>query len=101
MTWPSRDSQAPALAQVSRKDPERHQEVFSAVPLSGKQRPAKIWDPQMFYSQLSQEAKLCLRHPMESIYTLKHYMFSMGLALAQAPNQPESLEVATDCSTTP
>jgi hypothetical protein len=39
MTQPSRDSQA--LAQVSRKVLEGHQEMFLAVPLSGKLRSMK------------------------------------------------------------
>ena len=43
---PSRDSQTSASARVSRRDPERHQEKFSAVPLSLKQRSEKTRDPQ-------------------------------------------------------
>lgn len=38
VTWPSKDSQASASTQISRRDLEGHQENFSAVPLSGKER---------------------------------------------------------------
>jgi hypothetical protein len=50
VTPPSRDSQASALAGISRRDQQGHQEPFSAVPLSGKQRSAKMGDPQALHS---------------------------------------------------
>jgi hypothetical protein len=46
MTRPSRDSQAPVLAQVTRQDQEEHQEKFSALPFLAKQeRSEKMGDP--------------------------------------------------------
>jgi hypothetical protein len=46
----NRDIQASASAWVSRRDQQEHQEKFSAVPLSGKQRSAKMWDPQKWHT---------------------------------------------------
>ena len=64
--WPSRDSPASDLAQVSRRDTEGCQEKFLAVPLSGKPRSVENLDPQALHSYLYQQAKLCLCHSVES-----------------------------------
>ena len=64
--WPSRDSPASDLAQVSRRDTEGCQEKFLAVPLSGKQRSVKSRDPQALHSYLYQQDKVCLRHSVKS-----------------------------------
>ena len=65
---PSRDSQASALAPLSRRDPEPCQEKFSAVSLSRKQRSAKTWDPRAHStgkssSAESGSAESCLHSP--------------------------------------
>jgi hypothetical protein len=67
VTWPSRDSQALALAWVSRRDPEGHQEKFSAVPLSAKRRSAKIWATASYISKPS-SISVTLQSP---VYTLQ------------------------------
>jgi len=82
---PSRNSQAWArLAWANRKDKgqQEHQEKFSAVPLSLKQRSAKTQDQQALYSKLYRQAQPSLCHcPLSPIYTpSKHHVSSMGLA---------------------
>jgi hypothetical protein len=68
---PSRDSQASALARVSRGDTEGCQEKFSAVSLAGKQRSAKTQVPQVLHRQLYKQAKLRPCHgPPSPFYTL-------------------------------
>jgi hypothetical protein len=46
----SRDSQALALAKVSRRVQKEYQEKFSAVSLSGKLRSVNMGEPQMLHS---------------------------------------------------
>jgi hypothetical protein len=59
--WPSRDSQASDLAQVSRRDTEGCQEKFLAVPLSTNQRSVKTQKSNQWRletNKLYQQAKL-------------------------------------------
>lgn len=70
-TGPSRDSQASTLARDSRRDQEEHQEKFSAVPLSGKQRSVKIQDPQHATSSVSKPSSSSSTVHGSPIYTLQ------------------------------
>lgn len=110
MVWPSRGSQASALAWVSRRDQEECHEMLSTVPLLGEQRSGrteKARDPETLHSQ---QAKLRLSLSTESyLYFLQTSSVLHGSCLStciclswhHSVNQPESLEAARNCSTPP
>ena len=92
---PSRDSQALARPRVIRRDQgqQEHQIKFSAVPLSVKQRSAKMQDQQALHSQLYMQAKLSLIHcPLSPFYTpSKHQVSVRALPQHVCLSQPTSL----------
>jgi hypothetical protein len=99
VTPPSRDSQTSALARVSRRDPEGHQEKFSAVPLSGKRGSAKIRHTSI--TLLAVPASQSLSPSLHGVLFIpsKYHVSSTYLASACASNQHESSEATTKCST--
>ena len=97
MVLSSRDSQVPDLTQVIMKDQgqQEPQEMFSALLLSAKPRPAKMLDQQVFSyaSKLRSSLHHCLFRP---VYTsFKHQVSSVGFALACVLPQHMSLSQLT------
>jgi hypothetical protein len=88
MALPSRDSQASALAQVSRRDLKGHQK-FPAVPLSGKRKIIQDWRPTHIVhftaSSISSPSLASITVHRVLVIPSKHHVSSTGLASVCAP----------------